>query len=560
MSITALQNFYESTLSAGISSSDLVIPITNAPTPTEGWLLLDYDIPAKREFVYYTSANSTSVTVPSTGGRGQDNTAAIAHSQNAKVRMNVNGGLLMNVINAAATSVNQNNNGGWVPLTTVPTVTASNGQKEYVLTYSAANYTDRLQKGSKLMIPRSVVPPTQSMSFTSASSQYASKASPTGITFTSAFTCEAWVYINSYANMMIITRTDASAANGWFFKMNSTGQIELDYASGGNVTNILAYQSLPLKQWVHVAAVITSVSGKTGAIYMNGVAIPSALSASATTVLTQSGNLMVGTYGSPSGQYFDGYISEARVWSTAQTATQINNNMGISLTGSETNLVALFQGNGNFNDKTTNANNLTAVGGASSSSLVNPFSPIEYAIATNVAYIAGNTTVTVFSGQNVIPNATLSATSYSGQRAPFGFPVSRGKWIVQQIQRTTQQQSPAAINTWYNVGLSQLSIPAGEWVASYSTPVGISGTTNNILASATLSATNSTETNPELTVTTDSSSSSQVFTSLSKSGYITNATQAYWWLNVRSTTQNNYTLYNVNNEAAQVITAECAYL
>lgn len=87
------ENFYESTLSGPITDTDLVIPINTPPTVTEGWLLLDYDVPSKREFIYYTSRDATTVTCPA-DGRGKDGTTAIAHTQNAKVRMNVNAGIL----------------------------------------------------------------------------------------------------------------------------------------------------------------------------------------------------------------------------------------------------------------------------------------------------------------------------------------------------------------------------------------------------------------------------------------------------------------------------------
>lgn len=450
----------------------------------------------------------------------------------------------------------------WTPIGVTPTVTASNGQKEYTLQYAGTDLTGVLQKGSKLRIPRSVTPPTQAMSFTAASSQYASKASPTGITFTSAFTVEAWVYVNSYAGMMIISRTDASAANGWFFKMNASGQIEVDYASGSNTTAIQTYQSLPIKQWVHVAVVVTSISGKTGAIYFNGAAVPVAIISSAATTLTQSGSLMLGTYGSPSGQYFDGYISEARVWSVGQTQTQINNNMGISLVGTETNLVALFQGNGNFNDKTGNANNLTASGGAVATQLSNPYSAIEYGIVTNVAYTGGNTVATVFSGTaSTIPNAALSATSYSGQRAPFGFPSARSKWAVTEIRRVLDQQVGATMNTWYNLGINQLMIPTGEWVATWNVAVGGSGASAvNTYTTATLSTTNNSETNVELSAAFDALNVAQAIGSIGKSGGITNTASTTWYLNTRSTTRNGDPIYNDNSTVPGIVTAECAYL
>jgi len=96
-------NFYESTLSGPISATDLVIPINTPPSVTEGWLLLDYDVPSKREFIYFTSKTGSNVTVPSLAvGRGRDGTTAIAHTQNAKVRMNVSAGMLKDIVDGIA--------------------------------------------------------------------------------------------------------------------------------------------------------------------------------------------------------------------------------------------------------------------------------------------------------------------------------------------------------------------------------------------------------------------------------------------------------------------------
>lgn len=96
-------NFYEATLSAPLGASDLVISLSPAPSISEGWLLIDYDDPSKREFIYFTSKDATSVTVPSLGaGRGQDGTSAVSHDQNAKVRMNVNAGILKGLRDGSA--------------------------------------------------------------------------------------------------------------------------------------------------------------------------------------------------------------------------------------------------------------------------------------------------------------------------------------------------------------------------------------------------------------------------------------------------------------------------
>lgn len=103
-------NFYESTLSAAITDSDLYIPLVNPPpTATEGWLLIDWDVPASREFIYYTSKDATGVTVTAPN-RGRDGTTAIPHLKNAKVRMNLNKGMIedildgVNIVDGAVTT------------------------------------------------------------------------------------------------------------------------------------------------------------------------------------------------------------------------------------------------------------------------------------------------------------------------------------------------------------------------------------------------------------------------------------------------------------------------
>jgi hypothetical protein len=83
------QNFFQATLSAGISDTDTVIPLTSVPTPSEGYLTLESSNTTKREIIYYTSKGASSVTVPVSGGRGVGGTSAQAHSSGATVEMNM---------------------------------------------------------------------------------------------------------------------------------------------------------------------------------------------------------------------------------------------------------------------------------------------------------------------------------------------------------------------------------------------------------------------------------------------------------------------------------------
>lgn len=313
---------------------------------------------------------------------------------------------------------------GWQTLGFPLTYGANNGNKEFTVT-TPNNLTGILSPGMKLNITRSVTPPTQCMAFASASSQYATKASPTGITFTSAFTCEAWIYLLSYNSspQCIVSRRSANTS-GWELQVNSSGQVVILYFDGSsNVTSIESYQSVPLNRWVHVAGVVTSTSSKAGAVYVNGVLAPTTFAASSAASLTQAGNLSIGMYGAATGDPLNGYISECRVWSVGQTQSAIQASMAINLVGNETNLVGLWQGSGNFTDATSNANTLTATNGASSAQANNPYSAIEYAIISKVSFSNPTTTLTLSTGDTcTIPNQTLNTPQYSVAQEPFGLP------------------------------------------------------------------------------------------------------------------------------------------
>lgn len=311
----------------------------------------------------------------------------------------------------------QNTANGWNPLGQTVNYATNAGNREFTATVPA-NVTSTLWPGMKLGVTRATVPPTQCMSFAVASSQYAQNTTSTGLTFTSAFTAEAWVYLNSYqSDATVISRYNST---GWLLRIAS-GLPEIDYMGTGTNTNFQAYNVLPLHQWVHIAGVISSVSGKTGAIYINGQSVTTQSVVSTATTLVQAGNIAVGALGASGAQYFDGYISEARVWSVAQTATQIQSNMAINCVGTETNLVALYQGGGNFNDATTNANNLTAVGGAIATQAANPYNPIEYGVINTLSYSSPNTTITLDMGTgSTLPNATLNSAIYSITEVPYG--------------------------------------------------------------------------------------------------------------------------------------------
>lgn len=341
---------------------------------------------------------------------------------------------------------------GWEPFAQTFSVASgyNKGNKEFEITASA-DVSSFLSAGMRIKLNRATTPPTQCADLESSSSQYASKTTPAGLSFTDDFTCEGWVRLESYTLGIFVARM--SGVNGFQMYINASGQLVIYGGSGGASDNFTTYQALPLNQWVHVAATMDMSAGASTA-YINGASVPGLYTSGAPTSITQGGDLRIGN--NDGANYLDGKIADVRVWSVVRTATQIRDNMNQQLVGNETNLVAYFKLDGNFNDSTSNANNLTASGGAVATNVDNPMKATEYAIVTKVA----TTTVTVFAGTDYnIPNMTLSAAHYSPHKTPFGFPSDSGKWRVETLSKTNISTTSASL---VETNL-RLTLPLGEW-------------------------------------------------------------------------------------------------
>ena len=455
--------------------------------------------------------------------------------------------------------------GGWTPLGYTATFVQNNGNKETVVNY-AGDLTNILSPGMKVAYTRSVAPPTQCMAFTASSSQYATKASPTGTWPTTAFTIEGWITPGSYSQGFIWSRTDNSFANGLGLRIQASGQLDVLYASGGLTTEWQSALSLPLRK-VHVAAVVSNISGKTlQGLYIDGSLVSATSVSSNAAALTNAGNVSMGTYGTGVGQFFNGLVSELRVWSTARTQAEILANMNNNLTGSESGLVGLWRGAGNFNDLTANANHLTATNGAIATQNANPFNLIEYGKVTKVgAFSGGVTPVTVFTGTDCnIPNMALTSPLYSNVANPYGFPAARSKWQLTSIYMVGASVNSPVPGTWYNLGSAQISPGAGQWeLSGKSTSGGYRTSPGGVETVTTLSTSPTTATNQE--------SSSWGGTESGFSGIgagrfplesrcdVDQQTQTTWYLNTKTNTSSLVDLNNYGAITPTIITAKLAY-
>ena len=112
-SALGVQNWYETTLSSGISSSDTTISVNNVPTPSEGYLVIEPDSATNREVIYYTSKTASAVVLSSTAGRGVDGTSAISHSSGSTVRMVLTKSIIDSLQDT--TALGSNYTQSWIP-------------------------------------------------------------------------------------------------------------------------------------------------------------------------------------------------------------------------------------------------------------------------------------------------------------------------------------------------------------------------------------------------------------------------------------------------------------
>ena len=433
------QSFYQAQLTAGISAADLTIPLDVVPTPSEGFLVLESTSSTKREIIYYTSKTSVSVVCPA-GGRGYDGTTAQTHLQNSAVIMAPVAAMFDSMRDLFETTPQ-----GWTPVTQTVSSVSYSGNRSYTLTMSA-DVSATLSPGMRVKTTRTVTAPIQCADLESGSSQYFTKASPAGTTFTDDWSASAWVKLESYtgARNIIINRSDYST-QGFGLAIESSGRVEVgSFRIAGNNSITTSYQSIPLNKWVHVAAT-TDLSGASVLVYIDGVLVPSLTTVSGTiTALVQyTGDLRIGALSSAASQYFDGKIAQAAVFSAVLSAATIRSYYSQGLAGTETSLVSAYSFNGVITDlNTTNANNLTAQASAVATNADSPFAGSSFNTptgTTDFAIVTSVVTTTVVAqvpeGNTIPTSGGVSAISYSSQIYPYGMP-NDNKFAIQVYSST----------------------------------------------------------------------------------------------------------------------------
>jgi len=474
------QSFYQTQLTSSISDTDLVIPVDNPPIPSEGFLVIEGTVEAKREIIYYTSKDGTSVTCPSGAGngRGYDGTTAVSHLQGAAVVMAPVGAMFDQLGDVTVNSITIGGTPsaeGWSPLGATPDTVTANGNKSYDLVFNGTDLTDTISEGMRVRSARTVAAPVQSTSL-NGTTQYYSKTSPNKMTFTDDFVVSAWVKLAAYGNTTIASRYNGTS--GWSFDTNTSGQVRLIgfNASGANFSQVLSYQSIPLNKWVHVSAQLDmsafTATTTTSFVMLDGVDVPCSVSRAGTNpvALVQAGNLEIGSLNGGA-NFWSGKIAQVAIYSAKVTQATILASMNQGLTGSETSLASAYSFSNSITDlNTTTPNDLTANGSAVATNADSPFgnsgvsTTIDYGIVMKKAFSTNTTlTVQVPEGCTIPTSGGVSSVDYSINDVPYGFPRAKSKWQILVPHRTQDTTTSNATYGAYQSGGWSMVVPIGSW-------------------------------------------------------------------------------------------------
>ena len=179
------------------------------------------------------------------------------------------------------------------------------------------------------------------------------------------FTVEAWVKVDALSanSNTALSKThqgggvdvllEATSAGDWQGTLNLNGE-----------ESILASSPVQTSAWTHLAL---SFNGTQMTIFVNGYAgtpIPSSNNLSFT---PNNGQWLIGAEEDASGQaisFWDGLIDEVRIWEVDRNETDIQGAMCNPLTGTESNLLAYFPFDSDFNDASPNARHASVSGNA----------------------------------------------------------------------------------------------------------------------------------------------------------------------------------------------------
>ena len=411
------------------------------------------------------------------------------------------------VLNGAATSQ------GWTAVGALPTSIVANGSRGYLMTFNSVDLTGSLSKGMRLQGARSAAAPTQCASL-NGTTQYFTRASGslTGHSFTDDFVATASVYKTAYSAGFECIQSRYNGTSGWALLLDSGGRVLLQGINGaaGNYRRVVSNVSIPLNKEVHIAAQLDmssyTLSPTTCFIMIDGVEVSSYLETAGTnpTSISQAGNYEIGSWNG--GLFpFSGRISQVALYNAKVAQATLLASMNQALTGTETSLISAYSLANSVNDLNANANNLTAQGGATTTTTGGPFgcngisSTLEYGIISDIAF-STNTTVYVQAPEGCLWPTTggIGSLYYSTHKLPYGFPSDPDKWSIVCPMKADGLQAGAVNGTFYNIAGTRIALPKGPWLVMWKNTLYVGTTAAGIQLMTGLSTSASGATDPRL--------------------------------------------------------------
>lgn len=162
---------------------------------------------------------------------------------------------------------------------------------------------------------------------------------------TDALTVESWINATEWQSSIwagvIIGKQGSNPDKGYCISGGENGRVEFTLSIDEGWKSVSTPPLLGTNAWYHVAGVY---NGSQLSIYINGVLQNTQ---DVTGDVTTSDGVVMNIGENPTwpGRYWNGKIDEVRIWNTARTQTEIQDNMNFELTGTEPGLVCYFKMN-----------------------------------------------------------------------------------------------------------------------------------------------------------------------------------------------------------------------
>lgn len=243
---------------------------------------------------------------------------------------------------------------------------------------------------------------SHSLSLSSASSQYVYRNASGDLNFTGNITLEIQAKFSSLPSsgnrMALIGKWEPGQNQYYFFVENNGGTYELHLAiaNSGGADNLSKNITITTGTWYHFAVTFTASSSRYE-FFKDGVSLGTS-TGTRTSIQTTTSNMKIGS--ADGGNYFNGSLDEARLWSVVRTSTQISVNIDNEISAT-TGLAGYYKFNNSYADSSGNSLTVTDSGGST--------------FSTDVPFTAGTTTTTTSTStsSSTTTSSTTSSTSSS---------------------------------------------------------------------------------------------------------------------------------------------------